>query len=174
MITEEAAQELADFYPRSHVGNDSKYACAELMGQEFLSTFPRRERPVAVLFLSPVATFLSTFPRRERPIDNEIKFELFAFLSTFPRRERLMQIPSSSLTCWTFLSTFPRRERPLSGAKSHILTVFLSTFPRRERPARDTTLENASNFYPRSHVGNDGRTMDEQVWLHDISIHVPT
>ena len=55
-----------NFYPRSHVGNDNDALLKLLNMNEFLSTFPRRERPVQRVFNSGGNRFLSTFPRRER------------------------------------------------------------------------------------------------------------
>ncbi len=98
---------------------------------------------------------------------------LYKFLSTFPRRERLYCGVNYGLIP-LFLSTFPRRERLNILGGENMSNKFLSTFPRRERPPTFSDIAYAkSNFYPRSHVGNDSGAIKLQL-TYDISIHVPT
>ena len=78
------------FYPRSHVGNDAYFGGNLSVSGEFLSTFPRRERPASSQMDLATSAFLSTFPRRERHSDDLNYYYRLKFLSTFPRRERLI------------------------------------------------------------------------------------
>ena len=130
------------FYPRSHVGNDIWQRRRAVRSQGFLSTFPRRERPLA----------------HRRPLGTDI------FLSTFPRRERHISM-SSVMLLRLFLSTFPRRERPGYRVTKLSGVPFLSTFPRRERRiAAYTPTAWKRYFYPRSHVGNDRRRLPRKIF----------
>ena len=121
----------------------------------FLSTFPRRERPFITETIAPAALFLSTFPRRERPVTCSL---LHLRTTHFYPRSHVGNDIAGLGTAYfqeIFLSTFPRRERPSVSRCCRVILVFLSTFPRRERRVPHISVHTASDFYPRSHVGND-------------------
>ena len=141
-----------DFYPRSHVGNDSRLPSSLLWSLYF---YPRSHVGNDKMWdLTGVALY-DFYPRshvgNDRWMISPPAFTL-KFLSTFPRRER--RVPERrSIRCDRYF--YPR---------SHV----------GNDTRRHPSFEYPSHFYPRSHVGNDDNAYKASLYGSDISIHVPT